>query len=144
MTRQELEQYPSLLKEIEYLKAKVKQVERDHKAFMAADTVRGSTAENTQNRTITIRGVDWTAYDLKVQQYIDKLTAQMDRAASLRLEIEEFISGISDSCIRTIFRMRYLDNKQFHQISIELKMGGESTSRMKHNRYLENYFRLCD
>jgi len=144
MTRTELEQYPSLLKEIEYLKSKAKQVEKDHKAFLVADAVYGSTEANPQNRTITIHGIDWEAYDRKVQKYIKKLAEQINRAASLRLEIEEFISQIPDSCTRNIFRLRYLDNKQFHQISIELKMSGESTPRMRHNRYLDNYFNMCD
>lgn len=144
MTRQELEQYPSLLKEIEWLKNHVKKVERDHKAFMVADTVYGSTENNPLNRTITIHGIDWAEYDKKVQKYIKKLSEQICKAASLRLQIEDFIQSIPDSCTRTVFRMRYLDNKQFHQISIELKMGGESTSRMRHNRYLDNYFDMCD
>lgn len=56
MTRQDLEQYPSLLKEIEWLKKHVKKIEKDHEAFMVADTVYGSTEANPQNRTITIRG----------------------------------------------------------------------------------------
>lgn len=144
MTRHELEQYPSLLKEIDYLKTKIRQVEKDHKAFLVADTVKGSTEENPIHRSITIHGVDWVSYDAKVKKYIKKLALQMDRAATLRLEIEDFISQIPDSCTRTLFRMRYLDNKQFHQISIELKMSGESTPRMKHNRYLDNYFDMCD
>ncbi|MBO1264358.1 hypothetical protein J3A84_04795 [Proteiniclasticum sp. SCR006] len=144
MTRQELEQYPSLLKEIEYLKSKARQVENDHKAFMAADTVYGSTENNPQNRTITIHGIDWIAYDRKVNKYIKKLREAVDKASTLQLEIEEFIRLIPDSCTRTIFRMRYLDNKQFHQIAMELKLGGESTPRMRHNRYLDNYFLMCD
>jgi hypothetical protein len=144
MTRAELEQYPSLLKEIEYLKSKAKQVEKDHKAFLVADTVYGSTEANPQNRTITIHGIDWEAYDRKVQGYIRKLTEAIDKASVLTQEIEEFIQEIPDSCTRTIFRKRYLDNKQFHQIAIELKMGGESTPRMRHNRYLDNYFQMCD
>lgn len=144
MTRTELEQYPSLLKEIEYLKNKSRQVEKDHKAFMVADTVYGSTEANTQNRTITIHGIDWVEYDKKVQKYIKKLAEQINRAASLRLEIEDFIAEIPDSCTRNIFRLRYLDNKQFHQIAIDLRMGGESTPRKRHNRYLDNYFQMSD
>lgn len=144
MTREELEQYPDLLKEIEYLKNKAKQIENDHKAFLVADTVYGSTEANTQNRTITIHGIDWVAYDMKVARYIKQLAEAIDKASTLRLEIEDFIAAIPESCTRNIFRLRYLDNKQFHQISIELKMSGESTPRMRHNRYLDNYFTLCD
>jgi len=144
MTRQELEQYPSLLKEIEYLKNKAKQVEKDHKAFLVADTVYGSTENNPLNRTITIHGIDWAEYDKKVQKYIKKLSEAVDRASTLRLGIEEFIESIPDSCTRTIFRMRYLDKKQFHQIAIDMKMGGESTPRKRHNRYLDNYFQMSD
>lgn len=140
MTRQELEQYPSLLKEIEWLKNHVKKVERDHKAFMVADTVYGSTENNPLNRTITIHGIDWAEYDKKVQKYIKKLSEAVDKASTLRLEIEEFIKSIPDSCTRTIFQMRYVERMQFKEIARNLQLGHESTPRKKHDRYLEKYF----
>lgn len=140
MTRQDLEQYPSLLKEIEWLKKQVKKIEKDHEAFMVADTVYGSTEANPQNRTITIRGINRDAYDRKVRKYIRKLSEAVDRAATLSIDIEEFIEAIPDSCTRTIFQMRYKEGMQFKEIAHKLDLGSESTPRKRHDRYLEKYF----
>lgn len=140
MTREDLEQYPSLLKEIEDLKSRVRRVQRDHKAFEVADTVK----DYTKNKTIIIRGIDWDSYDRKVEKYIKQLEKRIEKAATLKCEIEDFIAQIPDSLTRRIFTLRYMDDKKFHQIAIELHMGGESTPRKKHDRYLENYFSLSD
>ena len=124
MTRQRLEQYRALEREIRMLD------ERLSSAALVSDSVRGSYAEPPYTEhTITITGVDQAA--------LHRMERKRLRARAERLAIERFIDGIEDSLTRTILEERYIRGRSWAQVA--KAAGGTNTCdgvRMIARRYL--------
>lgn len=112
MTRQRLEQYRALEREIRMLD------ERLSSAALVSDSVRGSYAEPPYTEhTITITGVDQAA--------VHRLGRRRIRARMERRKIERFIDSIEDSLTRTILEERYIQGRSWTQVA--MVAGGANT-----------------
>jgi len=124
MTRQRLEQYRALEREIHMLD------ERIRSAALVSDSVRGSCTEPPYTEhSITITGVD--------QASLHRLERKRIRARMERRAIERFIDGIEDSLTRTILEERYIQGRSWAQVANVA--GGSNTRdgvRMIAGRYL--------
>ena len=124
MTRQRLEQYRALEREIRMLD------ERLSSAALVSDSVRGSYSEPPYTEhAITITGVDQAA--------LHRLERKRLRARAERLAIERFIDGIEDSLTRTVLEERYIRGGSWAQVA--MAAGGINTRdgvRMIARRYL--------
>jgi hypothetical protein len=68
---------------------------------------------------------------LKLEQFEIELLEFQNKA-------EEYIQSISDSSIRTIFRLRYIDGLTWGQVGINMGGGNnEDSVRKAHDRFLE-------
>lgn len=115
MDRQKLSQYRDLVREVNYLKRKI---EIDH--------VTGSSSEFPyEKRKFSVRGIS-SRYQRKLAQCV-----------KLREEIEAFIDSISDSKIRLIFELRYLEGKSWKDIDYAFGNYTGTYTRKIH----DNYFR---
>jgi hypothetical protein len=91
-------------------------------------------------RHYRIEGFPYPEYSRKkTRLYLKK--AQLETAEQELLEltnsVEEYIQSISDSRVRRIMRLRYIDNLSWFKVA--LNMGGKATEdsiRMEHNRFL--------
>lgn len=129
MTKQELEQYRSIVAEIDEVRERL----RDN---VVSDTVVGSDIH-----------YPYTAHVMRVEGIADKAAAERDRNLLRRLEeqkhcIEEFISGIPDSLTRRIFRLRYISgSRQPSWVKISMTIGGGNTKgsvQKRHERFLKD------
>ncbi len=73
----------------------------------------------------------------KLETYKNKLEIFYNKLFDLQNKIEEYIENIPDSATRQIYRYRYIDNMTWFQIADIMNYNGESTPRMKHDRFLE-------
>ena len=129
MTKAELEQYRSILREIDEVRARLN-------AAVAHDVVTGSDSEYPYvQRHMGVGGVERSDTNAGDMALLRRLEGQKER-------IEAFIDGIPDSVTRRIFRMRHIDgNYRPAWTKIARKIGGGNTSdgvRMRHDRYLKN------
>ncbi|MEA4927560.1 MAG: RNA polymerase subunit sigma-24 [Candidatus Limiplasma sp.] len=124
MTRQRLEQYRALDREIRMLD------ERLRSTALVSDSVRGSDAEPPYTEhAITITGVDQAA--------LHRLERKRIRARMEQRAIERFIDSIEDSLTRTILEERYIRGGSWAQVATTV--GGTNSSdgvRMIARRYL--------
>ena len=129
MTKAELEQYRSIVREIDEVRARLN-------AAAVHDVVTGSDSEYPYvQRHMRIGGVERSDTNAGDMLRLRNLEGQKER-------IEEFTDGIPDSMTRRIFRMRYIDgNYRPTWTKIARKIGGGNTGdgvRKKHDRYLKN------
>ena len=127
MTRKKLEQYRSLVAEIEETQERIRN-------NMASDMVIGSDASfpYTQH-AVRIEGVRDEGALRRDTRILSTLRSQVT-------EIEKWISEIPDSMTRRIFRMRYTDGKvrpSWQWIAFKIGHTNESTTRKIHNRFLK-------
>ena len=130
LTKERLEQYRDICKEIEEIKADIAKRE-----LLVTDTVIGSAPDYPYTtHPISVQGLaDYHGKRLSVTKTLK------DRAVRLeteRDEIEKFLSEISDSNVRRIIRMRYIERKSWQHIAHKMEIT-ESGARMIINRYLK-------
>lgn len=129
MTKQELEQYRSIVAEIDEVRERLNN-------NIVSDTVVGSS-----------RHYPFTSHVMRVEGIGDKATAERDTLLLENLkrqkqDIEEFVTAIPDSLTRRIFRLRYIQGK--HKPSwtaIAISIGGGNTRsgvQKRHERFLKN------
>lgn len=133
MIKETLEQYCSLKKEITYLEEKIDKLQR--KSPSVADTVQNGTIGRRKKITV-VYGTDVRRKN-KLKEYNIALQNFYDDLLELQIEIECFIEKIEDAELRMIFRYRYYDKMKWFQIAEQMGYDGESTARMKHDRFLE-------
>lgn len=113
MSKQRLEQYRALVREINMLDNKLGSV------ALVSDTVKASSMEPPYiERTLTITGIDEGA--------IHRLNRKREQAFKERLAIEQFIDSIEDSLTRTIFEERYIQGRSWSQVA---KAAGGANTR---------------
>lgn len=125
MTKKELSQYRSICDEILELKVTIKE-NTEH------STVRGSDEEFPYlSHSMQVSGVQSTTDNQNALIKVRKLEMK-------KQEIENFIDNIEDSLTRRIFRMKFIEGKNWVQIAMQLD--GDNTPdgvRMHTNRYLQ-------
>lgn len=129
MTKEVLEQYIDLQKEIADLKKKIKKLEKQ--GIIVADMV-----QNGYKRHAVIKGVDYVRLD-KIDSLIEIYKQRKEKALKQEVEIANFITSISDVKLRRIFEYRYIDRFSWIQIQVIMQYKNESTARMQHDRFLE-------
>lgn len=135
MTKQELEEVFHIEKEIQDLERRIDRAEKQSE--MASDVV-----QNGYKGHAVIYGIDVKrAY--KLQYAYERLKKFKIMLVEKKQEIEEYIEKIPFSEIRSIFRFRYIDNKNWVQIAHEMnrlyqnRNYNEDNIRIKHDRYLK-------
>ena len=141
MSKDMLDGYAALLVEHDDLAWRIRQTEQkitDLETTVVADSVEGTRPDGTYG-PIKIKGLPLPAYDREVL----RLKRQKARYELLRAEIgvqkaevEDFISRVPKSEIRTILRLRYLDGRTWEQISRKFCKGRE-WSRNKIDRFFQ-------
>lgn len=128
ITKSELQQYRSLKQEIDILQTQLKGLEIEH------DIVKGSSTEFPYNqKTIHIYGKNYN----KMSMLYNQIEMQLEKRIILRIKIENFIDSIDDAQVRTIFRLRHIENKSWLDISMRIGNNyGEYAQRI-HDRYLK-------
>ena len=127
MTKAELEQYRSIVAEIEEIREKLNK-------STVSDTVTGSDSEYPYvQHSISIGGVEETRDNLRNMTLLHRLERQ-------KQSIEEFVRNIPDSVTRRIFTYRYIDGSvkpSWQWIAFKIKHYDESYPRRIHNKYLK-------
>lgn len=128
MTKEELEQYRSIVAEIDEIRDRLNK-------NTVHGTVTGSDSEFPYvQHSISIGGVVETERNQRDMLLIRKLEKQ-------KQDIEQFIHNIPDSVTRRIFTYRYMDGKvrpSWQWIAFRIGGGNSADSvRMIHSRYLK-------
>lgn len=139
MDKTVLEDYSALLTEMADLERRIKWTEAkiaELEVTVVADSVEGTRPDGTIGQ-IKIKGLPLPAYDREVL----RLKRQKARYELLRAEIgvqkaevEDFISRVPKSEIRTILRLRYLDGKTWEQVARAVRKNPDQC-RMMINRF---------
>lgn len=129
MTKEVLEQYIDLQKEIADLEKKIKKLEKQ--GVIVSDVV-----QNGYKRHAVIKGVDYVRLD-KIDTLIEIYKQRKEKALKQEVEIANFITSISDVKLRRIFEYRYIDRLSWIQIQVIMQYKNESTARKQHDRFLE-------
>lgn len=114
MNKEKLMQYCDLKKETRNLEKRIDNLRKQSE--MVADVV-----QNGYKGHAKIFGIDLKRrykleiYETKLQTFYDKLINELN-------EIENYIEGIEQSEIRQILRYKYIDNKSWVQIQIEMRI----------------------
>lgn len=129
MTKEQLSQYCDLVKERDKLEKRIEKIRK--RTEYISDSV-----QNGYKRHLVIFGYDLSRAN-KLHELEDILVERDAMIIIQQVEIEKYINTIKDSKTRQIFSHRYIDNMDWYQIAIEMGYSGESTPRMRHDRYLE-------
>lgn len=135
MNKNELEEVFHIKKEIDDLDKRISRLRKQ--SIMVGDVV-----QNGYKRHAHIYGED-IKRTYKLHGLENKFDKYQIMLINKQNEIEEYIEVIPFSEIRQIFRLRYLDNKNWVQISHEMnslyksREYTEDSVRHKHDRYLE-------
>ena len=125
MTKKELAQYRSLCDEILDIETSIRK-NTEH------STVRGSDAEFPYlSHPMQVSGLQDTTDNQNTLIRVRKLKLK-------KQEIENFIDNIEDSLTRRIFRLRFVEGKNWVQVAV--RIGGDNTPdgvRMAVKRYLQ-------
>lgn len=128
MTKEELEQYRSIVAEIDEIRDRLNN-------NTVHGTVTGSDSEFPYvKHSFSVGGVVETEQNKRDMILLRKLEVQ-------KQTIDEFIANIPDSVTRRIFRYRYIEGKVRPSWQwIAFRIGGGNTAdsvRMTHSRYLK-------
>lgn len=129
MTKEVLEQYADLLKEISKLEKRVEKLKKQ--SPMTSDVV-----QNGYKRHAVIRGYDYNRAR-KLHFLENVLEERKNMVSTLVIEIETWISSIKKSSIRQIFEHKYIDGMNWTQIQLEMGYRHEDTARKKHDKFLK-------
>ena len=129
LTKEVLEQYIDLQKEIKKSKNRIAKLEKQSEII--SDVV-----QNGYKRHAVIQGFD-NKRKKKLDKLIQVLEKQQNNALEQKNEIANFITSITDSKVRQIFIHRYIDDMEWYQIAMDLGYNDESAPRKKHDRYLK-------
>lgn len=123
MTEKELSRYYHLKKEIKDLEERIIKLGDGVGAVEITDMPKGSSNKNTiQQRIAELR-----------DRYIELRITALEEY----IKIENFISSIEESEIRTMMRMRFLDLESWEKIGIEFYCDRRTASRKVHKYIIE-------
>ena len=144
MTREELNQYADLRKELEETKQRIKDTEKQilrlEQMGTVKDTVKGGMG-GIQH--FVIEGVPLGIYSKK--KAILTARKEMLREQSIKYEqmtndIMEFIKNIPDSHTRRVFTLRFVDGLRWQDVAEKIG-GGNTESGVK--KIFERYMKCC-
>lgn len=133
MTKEELEQYSKIKKEIIYLENKINKLEE--KNPIASDSVQTGFI-GKRKKISSISGID-IKHQKRISDYRTKLYMFKAQLVVKQAEIEDFIESIEDADLRLIIRYRYEDEFSWIKIMHIMRYNDESTARKKCERFLE-------
>lgn len=140
MTKEELEQYHKLKKEIAYLE---KRIETQEKKRADSPEIAGTVQASSASFPYIPYRVTVQMTDPKVNDAVKKtlaiLEARLEKCNEELLKIERFIDRIKDSELRQIFELRYIEGKKLREIAEELNedrsgIGKKITEYLRKNR----------
>ena len=152
--RGKLEQYCDLLQEVKVLRERINKLQKtiegmEEDGYVVSDAVKGTKAYGMYG-SITITGFPYPEYAdcrRKLRDRVDKLTDKEKQLFDALSEVDDYINAISDSKLRQVFTLRYLDERglAWHQVANIMnsrydkrkKAFTGDSCRMMHNRYLE-------
>ncbi len=133
MDKEMLRQYRDLVAECRELKQRLKREGEK----TAVDMVKGSSNEFPyQSINITIEGIPTSAH---LEHRMKLLRSRLQKAETMKSQIDEYIAGIEDSRTRRVFEMRYIDGWSWRKIAMRIGAADESYPRqIIHNAYLKS------
>lgn len=142
MTREKLEQYTDLQREIEEIKEKIRKTEREIARIEEEGTVKDKVMGGLGGlQSFKIEGYPTQQLSRKrTLLYTRKATlSQLEIEASETLnQVEEFIAGIEDSRMRRIINLRYIENLSWNKVADKIGGGNtEDSIRMAFNRFMK-------
>ena len=154
MDKNILEQYIELKEEIQDLHDRIdrdqRRLYRIDKEGLVSDTVKGTRKDGTFG-PIKITGYPIPEYN-QVKNMIKKRVAKLhileDELQEAVNAVDEFIARIPKSDLRMMFRLRYLDDKTWAAVAINMNYRfpkrkikyTEDNCRIRHDRYLKEKF----
>lgn len=125
-----LDQLRHLSREIEILQEQIHKAE----TVVVADVVVGSDVEHPYlKRSITIAGTN----DRRIRQLKRRLTRKLNELITVKEEMLDYIGTVTDSEMRQILILRYVDGLTWRQVARKMGRAGDgSTERKKHDRFL--------
>ena len=154
MDKNILEQYIELKEEIQDLHDRIdrdqRRLTRINEEGLVSDTVKGTRKDGTFG-PIKITGYPIPEYN-QVKNMIKKRVAKLhileDELQEAVNAVDEFIARIPQSDLRMMFRLRYLDDKTWAAVAINMNHHfpkrkikyTEDSCRIRHDRYLKEKF----
>lgn len=142
ISKEILIQYSDLQQEIIELQDRRKTLEKQFKSFLDGGTVTDMVTGGSGGiQHFKIEGFPVVAYEKarnSLQKNIQKIEDKYTELLELQNEVEEYIESISDSRMRRIIRMRFLDKLTWNQVADNIGGGNtEDSVRMAFNRFIE-------
>ena len=121
MEKKDLEQYCKLKREVKSLWDRLNKLE--HKEI---PEVSGKVQASETDFPYLTYGVSVKMYEPKTNDAINKtisiLEKRLEQCNTEMLKVEQFIDRITDSELRLIFQMRYIDGKKLREIAKEVNL----------------------
>lgn len=140
MDKEKLKQLRSLRKEIKELDAAIEDLKQQKR--VTRDKVQASMSDFPYVRTTaTVFSVDANADKARRKKITDKEIALLQRrqqAAALETEISEYIKSVTDSRIRRILRMRYIEGLSWDKVAIAMNYDRTYPEKLL-SRYLKEH-----
>lgn len=142
ISKEILIQYSDLQQEIIELQERRKTLEKQFKSFLDGGTVTDMVTGGSGGiQHFKIEGFPIVAYEKarkSLQKNIQRIEDKYTELLELQNEVEEYIESISDSRMRRIIRMRFLDKLTWNQVADNIGGGNtEDSVRMAFNRFIE-------
>lgn len=125
-----------LLRRIQSLDARILNMETN---AIVSDTVTRGRKGGRSLGTVKIEGFssrDYTKRKRMLRRYKQLLVEKDDELLELQIQVEDYIQSISDTYIRQIARLRYIDGLAWNQIGKTMHITPDS-ARMALTRFLD-------
>lgn len=142
ISKEILIQYSDLQQEIIELQDRKKDLEKQFKSFLDGGTVTDMVTGGSGGiQHFKIEGFPVVAYEKArnaLQKNIQRIEDKYTELLELQNDVEEYIESITDSRMRRIIRMRFLDKLTWNQVADNIGGGNtEDSVRMAFNRFIE-------
>lgn len=142
ISKEILIQYSDLQQEIIELQERKKALEKQFKSFLDGGTVTDMVTGGSGGiQHFKIEGFPVVAYEKvrnALQRNIQKIEDKYTELLELQNDVEEYIESITDSRMRRIIRMRFIDKLTWNQVADNIGGGNtEDSVRMAFNRFIE-------
>lgn len=140
LTKKQLNQLRGLPAELKRLKEESVALSELMNRCIQADSVSGSSEQFPYTtHKVTIRGITDPEEYIRLRTQLRQKGDEIQRCESLLKNMERFVSEIPDISLRTVFRMRFLQNKSWLEIAHKTGSYSESTPRRKVDRYFQDF-----
>lgn len=130
VTRKLLKEYVKIKREIPLLRVELHEMSTTDSGLGNSVILDG---RKGYPRPQTVIGFDWERYNRKRES--------LERKENQCAAVEEWIELIEDIQIRTVFKMRYMNNYKWEKIAKKLRYSSADYVRIViHDRYLEKIF----